>query len=160
MTLGEKNIPFTVDYVDGFSMLLNKSKFKNDNYFDENFFMYLENNDLCKKVINEGGNIFIIPSAKINHEGGKTVDKKFYKELELSRNWHWIWSKFYFNKKNFGFSKAIRVCIGTYFSSLLKFAFYFIICNSYKKKINFNRASGFYNALLGKASWYRPNIKD
>ena len=141
-------------------MLLNKNKFKNDNYFDESFFMYLENNDLCKKVINEGGNIFIIPAAKINHEGGKAVDQKFYKELELSRNWHWIWSKFYFNKKNFGFLRAIRVCIGTYFSSLLKFAFYFVIGNDYQKKINFNRASGFYNALLGKASWYRPNIKD
>ena len=160
ITLNEENLPFAVDYVDGFSMLLKKSKFKNDNYFDENFFMYLENNDLCKKVIKEGGNIFIIPSAKINHEGAKTVDPKFYKELELSRNWHWIWSKFYFNKKNFGFFRAIRVCIGTYLSSLLKFVFYFIIGESYKKKINFNRASGFYNALIGKASWYRPNIKD
>ena len=27
-----------VDYVDGFAMLLNKNKFKNDIYFDENFF--------------------------------------------------------------------------------------------------------------------------
>ena len=158
--LTDDNMPFAVDYVDGFSMLLNKNKFKNDSYFDENFFMYLENNDLCKKVTDEGGSIFIVPSSKINHSGGKTVDQKFYKELELSRNWHWTWSKFYFNKKNFGFIKAIMACIDTYFSSILKFVFYFIIGNSYKKKINFNRASGFYNALLGKPSWYRPNIKD
>jgi len=158
--LTDDNMPFAVDYVDGFSMLLNKNKFKNGSYFDENFFMYLENNDLCKKVTNEGGGIFIVPSSKINHSGGKTVDQKFYKELELSRNWHWTWSKFYFNKKNFGFLKAIMACIDTYLSSILKFVFYFIIGNSYKKKINFNRASGFYNALLGKPSWYRPNIKD
>ena len=158
--LTDDNMPFAVNYVDGFSMLLNKNKFKNDSYFDENFFMYLENNDLCKKVTDEGGSIFIVPSSKINHFGGKTVDQKFYKELELSRNWHWTWSKFYFNKKNFGFIKAIMACIDTYFSSILKFVFYFIIGNSYKKKINFNRASGFYNALLGKPSWYRPNIKD
>jgi len=30
--------------------------------------------------------------------------------------------------------------------------------NNYKKKIYFNRASGFYNALIGKSSWYRPNL--
>ena len=33
-------------------------------------------------------------------------------------------------------------------------------CNECKKKINFCSAAGFYNALLGKNSWYRPNIDD
>jgi len=154
----EKGLSFVVDYVDGFSMLLNKGKFKNDNYFDENFFMYLENNDLCKRVINEDGNIFIIQSTKINHEGGKAVDQKFYKELELSRNWHWVWSKYYFNKKNFGFSKALKECLPTFISSILKILFYTLVNNSFKKKIYFNRASGFYNALIGKTSWYRAKI--
>ena len=154
----EKGLPFVVDYVDGFSMLLNKGKFKNDNYFDENFFMYLENNDLCKRVINEGGNIFIIQSTKINHEGGKAVDPKFYKELELSRNWHWVWSKYYFNKKNFGFSKALKECLPTFISSILKIVFYTLINNSFKKEIYLNRVLGFYNALTGKSSWYRPKI--
>ena len=122
--------------------------------------MYLENNDLCKRVINEGGNIFIIQSTKINHEGGKAVDLKYKNEVELSRNWHWIWSKFYFNKKHFGFFKAIRECLLTYFSSLLKILFYSVINNNFKKKIYFCRVSGFYNALLGKTSWYRPNLED
>jgi len=156
----DKNSPFKVDYVDGFSMLINKKKFKFDNYFDENFFMYLENVDLCKRVFNEGGSIFIIPKAEINHKGAKAVDSHFYNEVELSRNWHWVWSKFYFNKKNFGISKAIRLTVGTYISSVLKFMFYFLLANTNKRKIYFNRASGFYNALLGKGSWYRPNIKD
>ena len=55
------NLPFRVKSVDGFAMLLNKKKIniiiKNEsgddhnkeNYFDENFFMYLENDDLCKR---------------------------------------------------------------------------------------------------------------
>ena len=54
--------PFKVDFVDGFAMLLNKKQLKEKAYFDENFFMYLENNDLCKKVTDEGGSIFIVPS--------------------------------------------------------------------------------------------------
>ena len=37
----------SVDSVDGFAMLINKRKFKDNLYFDENFFLYLENEDLC-----------------------------------------------------------------------------------------------------------------
>ena len=127
-----------------------------DVYFDENFFMYLENNALCRRVIDKGGSIFVIPKAKINHLAGKAVDHKFEKEIEYSRNWHWIWSRYYYNKKHFGFFKAIKECLPSYFSSILKFLFYFLLNNKTKKKIYFNRASGFYNALLGKSSWYRP----
>ena len=155
---GEKSSPFRVESVDGFSMLLNKKKLGNDIYFDENFFLYLENNDLCLRVNKAGGSIFIIPTAKINHKGAKTVDLKYKDEVELSRNWHWIWSKFYFNKKHFGFFKAIIECFPNYISSILKFLFYTLINNNFKKKIYFNRASGFYNAFLGKSSSYRPKI--
>ena len=158
--LNNTNKIIDAEYVRGFVMLINNENCKTSNYFDENFFMYLENNDLCKRVVNEGGNIFIIQSTKINHEGSKGVDSKYKDEVELSRNWHWIWSKFYFNKKNFGFFRAIGECLLTYFSSLLKILFYSVINNNFKKRINFCRASGFYNALLGKTSWYRPNLED
>jgi len=153
-----ENDPFEVDYVDGFSMLLKKNKFNEDIYFDENFFLYLENNDLCIRVKRAGGSIYIAPAAKINHSGAKAIDSKYKDEIELSRNWHWIWSKFYFNKKNFSFFRAIIECLPTYISSILKLLFYSLINNGFKKKIYLNRASGFYNALLGKSSWYRPKI--
>ena len=94
---------FEVDSIDGFCMLINKKKLqsilKRDNLFDEKFFMYLENDDLCKRVRDKNEKIFIIPSSKIRHYGAKGVSEIFYKEIELSRNWHWSWSKFYFTKK-------------------------------------------------------------
>tara|TARA_B100001123_G_C15196403_1_gene981519 strand:- start:504 stop:1379 length:876 start_codon:yes stop_codon:yes gene_type:complete len=152
--------PFQVDYVDGFAMLLNKNKLKDNIYFDENFFLYLENNDLCLRVNKKGGSIYIVPSAKINHIGAQAVDIKYKNQVELSRNWHWVWSKFYFNKKHFGYLKAINENLFTYISAVLKFLFYSAIKNDFKKKIYFNRASGFYNALTGKSSWYRPNFND
>ena len=151
---------FKVDFVDGFAMLLNKKKFKEHEYFDENFFMYLENNDLCRRVFNKGGSIFIVPKSKINHLAAKAVNEKFAVEIEYSRNWHWIWSKYYFNKKHFGFLKAFQSGIRSYFSSILKFLFYFLLNNKIKRKIYFNRASGFFNAMIGKSSWYRPNLND
>ena len=156
----EKGLPFVVDYVDGFSMLLNKGKFKNDKYFDENFFMYLENNDLCLRVINNGGSIFVVPNAKINHLAAKTVDEKFTLEVEFSRNWHWVWSKFYFSKKHFSFLKALNESFPSFFSAIFKYVFYLFMNNKIKKKIYFNRVSGFFNALTGKSSWYRPNLED
>ena len=155
-----KDSPFEVQWIDGFAMLLYKKKLNMDVYFDENFFMYLENTDLCKRIVNNQGSIFVVPKSKINHLAAKAVDERFTDEIEFSRNWHWIWSKFYFNKKHFGFFKAFYEGAPRYFLSMIKFTFYLLINNKKKKKIYFNRVSGFYNALLGRSSWYRPNLND
>ena len=166
----KENLPFSVNAVDGYAMLFNKKKIdfimSNDpsnpkkNYFDESFFMYLENNDLCKRLIEKEEGIFIAPKAKINHFGAKAVDQKYNKEIELSRNWHWIWSKFYFKKKHFGFFIAFIDGFPNFILSILKYIIYLIINNKVQKNIYFNRASGFFNALIGRSSWYRPNLDD
>ena len=155
-----EELPFQVQWVDGFAMLLNKNKLKENIYFDEKFFMYLENNDLCRRVINKGGSIFVAPNAQVNHLAAKTVDIKFSEQVEYSRNWHWVWSKFYYNKKHFGFLRALIVCLPNYLSATIKFFYYLLTKNKIKKKIYYNRASGFFNALIGKSSWYRPNLED
>ena len=154
--------PFKVDSVDGFAMILNLRKlkkinqFKNNNFFDENIFLYLENDDLCKRI-NKFENIFIVPKSKINHLGASGVNKKYSEQIELSRNWHWIWSKFYFNKKHYGFLKAIFECFPSFLSAILKVLFYFLI-NNKKKGIYLHRVLGFLNALFGKKSYHRPKI--
>ena len=38
-----------VDSIDGYSMLINKNKFNNI-FFDENIFLYLENDDICMRA--------------------------------------------------------------------------------------------------------------
>jgi N-acetylglucosaminyl-diphospho-decaprenol L-rhamnosyltransferase len=164
----ETNSPFKVKSVDGFAMLFNKNKIDkiveqenlniNNDYFDKNFFMYLENDDLCKRIIKNNGDIYVIPKSKINHLGAKAVDEKYKNEIEYSRNWHWVWSKFYFRKKHYGYLKAFLCGFPKFFLSSLKYVYYLIINNKYKKRIYFNRTSGFLNAAIGKTSWYRPNI--
>ena len=128
--------PFTVKSVDGYAMLLNLKRINlldNFDYFDENFFMYLENDDLCKRLQNHQEQIYVVPKSRIKHLGGKAVDQIYEYEIELSRNWHWIWSKFYFNKKHNGFFLALLICSPTLFSSIFKYTYNFIIFN--KKKI-------------------------
>ena len=154
----EKNLPFKVKYVDGFSMLLNKNKFKNNNYFDENFFMYWENNDMCIRVINDGGSVFIVPKAKIKHLGANAVDPKFFKEIELSRNWHWMWSTFNYHKKYKGFFISLLIVLPKLISAIIKILIYTLILNKEKKKIYYQRLSGLINAIMGKSSWYRPKV--
>ncbi|MDC2969663.1 glycosyltransferase [Candidatus Pelagibacter sp.] len=158
------NLPFKVESVDGFAMVLNLKRInkieslKNYNYFDEKFFMYLENDDFCMRLIKEKENIFVVPKAKVKHLGAKAVDDKYFHEIELSRNWHWMWSKFYFNKKHNGFLIAFFSVFPNFFSAVLKFIFYFLINKKDKKEIYLHRILGFVNSLLGKKSSYRARI--
>ena len=148
---------FEVDQVDGYSMVIDKSKF-DEKFFDENIFMYLENDDLCLRVRKKHQKIFILKNAKINHLGAKAVNEKFYNELEFSRNWHWNWSKFYYRKKHYGFIFAFIVGLPSFINSCLKCLFFLIFKNKFKFKIFFCKASGFYNSLINKKSWYRPRF--
>ena len=154
--------PFKVKSVDGYSMLINLKRLNQiDNfyYFDENFFMYLENDDLCKRLNNKNENIYIIPKSQIKHLGGQAVNNLYKTEVELSRNWHWTWSKFYYNKKHYGYIFALFNGLPDFISSFLKFLIY-LIFNNKKKNIYLNRSKGFLSALFGKSSSYRPKIND
>ena len=155
------NFPFKVKSIDGFAMLFNKKKLDiifDKNYFDENFFMYLENDDLCKRIIEAKEDIFIAPISKIKHLGGKAVNIKYKNEVEFARNWHWIWSKFYFNKKHHGYFAAFIKGFPKFIFSFVKYIFYLLIKNKVKQKIYLNRASGFINAAINKKSWYRSKF--
>ncbi len=147
-----------VDKVRGHAMFLNLSEFREIGFFDENFFIYLEEIDLCKRLIEKGKKIYIDKNIKISHKGGSSHDKSINFEMELSRNWHWMWSTFYFNRKYKGFIFALLLIIPKLISSTLKFLFFTTIQKQEKKQIYLQRFSGLINSILGKRSWYRPKI--
>jgi N-acetylglucosaminyl-diphospho-decaprenol L-rhamnosyltransferase len=153
--------PFKVKAVDGYSMLLNLKRLrnlKNFNFFDENFFLYLENDDFCKRLRSNNENIYIIPKSKIHHLGGEAVDPKYKYQIELARNWHWMWSKFYFNKKHYGYFDATLKVFKNLTSAIIKFLYYLIIFNNFKRKIYQMRLSGLLNSMFGNKSSYRPKL--
>ena len=147
-----------VDSVDGYAMLINKNKFNDNIYFDENFFLYLENDDLCLRKKKENNKIYVAKKAKVQHLGAKSHSPVYEKEIEFSRNWHWMWSKFYFNKKHYSYSKAILIGLPTLINSMIKLFYYFVTHNKFKKKIYTMRFLGLINSMFGKKSWYRPQI--
>ena len=146
------------DKVEGFAMFLNMKKFFQIGFFDENFFLFLEEIDLCKRVQKKNGKIYISPNIKIFHLGARSVNKIFSKEIELTRNWHWMWSLFYYNKKHSNFYYALILVMPILFSSPFKILFYSIFPKPQKKKIYLKRISGLINSILGRASWYRPTL--
>ena len=153
--------PFKVKSVDGYAMLLNLKKLKKLNgfyFFDENFFLYLENEDLCLRLEKNDENIYIVPKSRIHHLGGKAVDPKYKNEIEYLRNWHWMWSKFYFNKKHYGYLIALFKVFKNLFSAKIKFFYYFITFNTFKRRIYKMRILGLISSMRGKSSYYRPKI--
>jgi len=150
--------PFSVINIKGFAMFLNLSEFKDIGFFDENFFFYFEEIDLCRRVINLDKKIYIAPEIKVNHAGGQSHESSINSEMELSRNWHWMWSTFYYHKKYRGFFISFLIILPKLSSALLKVLIYSLVFNKEKKKIYYQRLSGLINSIMGRSSWYRPKV--
>ena len=149
-----------VDNLKGFAIFFNMSKF-NREFFDENFFLFFEEIDLCKRVKRNNGKIYLDKKIIIKHEGSgsvNTLNKYSTLELEKNRNWHWMWSSFYYQKKYKGFFLAFVVIFPKLVSAVIKTLFYSLIFKKEKRDIYFCRLSGIFNSILGKRSWYRPAI--
>jgi len=144
-----------VDYVKGFAMLINLKKINIKELFDENFFLFLEEIDLCKRIKNNGGKIFVIQNSKIQHLGKQASENTL--NIELCRNWHWMWSLFYYNHKHFGIITAYRTTISKFFSSFFKLLFSLLLFNKKKILIHYYRLNGLFNAFLRRPSWLRPD---
>ena len=149
---------FEADSVKGFAMFLNMSKFSQIGFFDEKFFLYLEEVDLCKRVKKINEKIYINKNIKIFHFGGKSVKESLFYQIELTRNWHWMWSFFYFNKKHQNYFYALVLIFPKFFSALFKSFFYKFFFKSKKSEIYSKRLSGLFNSIIGKPSWYRPTL--
>ena len=144
---------FEVDYVKGFAMVIDKKKIKKVGLFDENIFLYLEEIDLCKRLLSNNQKIYVNNYAKIIHLGAKSSNLGF--EFEKCRSWHWMWSNFYYAKKHNGYIYAILKTSPNFFSSLFKFLFYKIIRSEKKKHIYKMRFLGLINSYMLKRSSYR-----
>ena len=142
--------------VQGFAMLINRSKIIQAGMFDKNIFLYAEELDLCKRLRLNKEKIYINKTAKVFHLGAKSSNIGF--EFDKCRNWHWGWSKVYFEKKysnNFLVYLKFTILLSV---QMLKIIFYTILLNKKEALNKAMRFSGSLNSLLGKGSWYRPKF--
>ena len=147
-----------VDYVKGFAMIMKKDYFMKF-LFDENIFLYLEEIDLCQRIKKENGKIIILKSF-VKHVGGNSHGIKNDLEMEKSRNWHWMWSKFYYHKKHSGYFFSFLITFPNFINNFFKYIFFKILKNKKNQTKYKMRFLGLYNSYLLKKSFYRPYEND
>ena len=143
-------------------MLINLKKFNTRKIFDESFFLYFEEFDLCKGIELRNENVFRAKDLLIDHLGYKgSFGSDLINQLESEklREWHWMWSTFYFYRKNYGYLFAIKKTIGKLLRSFFKAIFYTIVLNKRMKSKYISRFNGLLNSITGKKSSYRVGGK-
>lgn len=75
-----------VGWVSGSSMLLRRAALDQVGLFDEGFFMYVEDMDLCTRLRGAGWEVWFSPELEIEHEGGTATAGKRRMTLEHSRS--------------------------------------------------------------------------
>ena len=148
----------SMNFITGCALLFNMSALEEIGYYDENIFLYYEENDLYLRSLKKNFKIYLIEDAKIKHTGNQSTDLIKKEEIEINRNWHLMWSTFYFHKKHYGLLTAYNKTLLKLISASLKYLIFSIIRDDFDKKIYYARMSGIYNAMIGKNSWFRTNL--
>ncbi len=145
-----------VKWIDN-NFIINKSEINKIGFFDEDFFMYYENFDLCHRILENKKKMYVCSDIKFVHQGTNSTDQKFTSEVQLSKSWHYSWSKYFFFKKHYGIFFALKKIMPNFLRSIKKI-FYYNIVNRDKLKLRLAIAelSGIINAILGKPSNFRP----
>ncbi|MCX7833768.1 MAG: glycosyltransferase family 2 protein [Ignavibacteria bacterium] len=69
--------PTKVDWVTGAALFIKKSTFESITGFDERFFLYYEDADLCKRISKFGLDNYIFPYGKIIHLEAENIRENF-----------------------------------------------------------------------------------
>ena len=139
-------------------MLINKKNFDLINGFDENFFLFFEENDFCKRGVDINLKIYQFNEVGIIHEAGTSVElNDLYekKKLQNLRTWHFIWSKFYFFKKHYSYLFAIIYFTPILIRNLYRIFIYFVTNNNDKRISYLIRIKGLIASILLKKSYKR-----
>ena len=122
-----------------------------------NFFLYFEENDYCRR--GKKNNLYSYQVNKIKVKKlGDTVeffDKTKKQDLSNLLSWHFIWSKFYFFRKHYGYLFSLIYFIPIILRTIFKLMVY---KNSNKnnmyQKYKF-RYEGLKASIMGHKSLYR-----
>ena len=112
--IAEDKKEIMVDWVSGAAIAITKDTFMSVGCFDENFFMYYEDVDLCHRLRSCGKKIVVLPELQVRHVGGQS-----YAEGHTQKSDYYT-SQDYYLKKNFccvsatmmGLLRRVAVFIG------------------------------------------------
>ena len=143
-----------VDYIDN-NFLIRKSK-NNQSFFDENFFLYFETLDFCSILKKKGKKLYVSNKIKFHHYGSSSIPKKYNNLVKKTRAFHYLWSKFYFYKKNFNFLLALKKTLPNLVRSIKQIIANVICLKFLYVKLNLLEFFGLICSILNLRSFYRP----
>ena len=74
---------YQVDWISGAAAVIRRDAVKEIGYFDERFFMYWEDADLCQRMKGAGWDVVYCPNPEVTHLVGKSTEQNFV--LNLAR---------------------------------------------------------------------------
>ena len=142
-----------VDFIDNsFFMLTKKAK---KYLFDEKYFLYSENLDFCLKLKKNSKKNYISEKIRFKHYVSDSVDKKYGVVSELTRAWHYNWSKFYYYKKNYSYLYALRKILPNIIKAIKKIIINIFLFDKKNLIIGVTELNGILCSILCLKSFYR-----
>jgi N-acetylglucosaminyl-diphospho-decaprenol L-rhamnosyltransferase len=90
---GEACTPF----LSGACFLVRRDVFLKLGGFDENIFLFYEDDDLCRRIADAGSALVYVPQAVVRHGRGRSTEPK--RGRIYASRWHQAWSRAYVSRK-------------------------------------------------------------
>lgn len=106
--------PICVGFICGAVMLLRMERMKQVGYFDEVFFLYYEDDDLCLRIFQANLPMVLCPQVRVLHRSRGSVRGRSPWRSEYLRGYHHAQSKLIFLNKHASLRRP-ETCDGVYF---------------------------------------------
>ena len=150
---------FCVDAVNATTMLIRVEALKKINGWDDNYYVYLEDIDICLRLKLNNYSIIKIASASVDHLGWSSHFNEIRDTMNVSRIWHFTWSSLYFENKFCRKSIVLKKLFKIIFLSILKLILNFLIFRFEKVSQNTIRLSACLAFILNRGSYFRIKHK-
>jgi GT2 family glycosyltransferase len=109
-TLRYLNRRKNVTWLSGACLFLRREVFEETEGFDENFFLYFEDIDLCYRIRQKGWDLVLLPEAKAFHKGGTATQKdRLFSQYHYRRSQVQFYSKHNTWLSNFSLRVYLRI---------------------------------------------------
>lgn len=96
-----------VDWLAGASMMLREAVVRDVVGFDETFFLYFEETDLCRRAALAGWPTHFVPESRVEHIGSVSTGMKTWKRVPR----YWFDSRWHYFRKSGGTGRAVTATL-------------------------------------------------
>jgi N-acetylglucosaminyl-diphospho-decaprenol L-rhamnosyltransferase len=113
--------PVCVGFLSGAAMLLNMERMRKIGFFDEQFFLYYEDDDLCHRIFLSREQLILYPHLTLVHESRGSVGGRDRLRSEFIRGYHHAQSKIIFRTKHMSVVAGLNLRYQTLIAAIFLF---------------------------------------